>query len=67
MRVKILKTGEGHAFNDSYAARLIEQGRAIPAPATEKAAAASDEAEAEPAPAEKKTAKVRKEKASGKE
>jgi hypothetical protein len=60
MRVKILETSEIRDFNDSYAARLLEQGRAIPAPAEDKAAAA-------PAEAEKKTAKARKEKTSGKE
>lgn len=42
MKVKILKTGEILAVNDSYGARLIEQGKAIidntPAPKPVKAA-----------------------------
>lgn len=29
MKVKLLKCGEVKEFNDSYAARLIEQGKAI--------------------------------------
>lgn len=66
MRVTILKTGETAEFDDSYAARLIEQGRAIPSPAADEAeepAAQTPEA----ATAEKKTAKARKEKTAGKE
>ena len=62
MRVKILKTGEAREFDDSYAARLIEQGRATPSPAAEPTAT-----EPEAATAEKKTAKARKEKTAGKE
>lgn len=30
MIVKIVKTGKKQEFNDSYAARLIEQGKAVP-------------------------------------
>lgn len=33
MKVKFVKTGEVAEFNDSYGARLIEQGRAVLAPA----------------------------------
>ena len=29
MKVKLLKCGEVKEFNDSYAARLIEQGKAV--------------------------------------
>ena len=66
MSVTILKTGEGHAFDDSYAARLIEQGRAIPSPAADEAEEPAVQTP-EAAPAEKKTAKARKEKTAGKE
>lgn len=38
MKVIIIKTGETQEYNDSYAMRLIEQGKAVPAPAAEKAA-----------------------------
>ena len=38
MKVKIIKTGETQEYNDAYAARLIEQGKAVPAPAAEKSA-----------------------------
>jgi len=31
MKVTILKTGKTEEYNDSYAARLIEQGKAVPA------------------------------------
>lgn len=37
MKVKILETGAVEDYNDSYACRLIEQGKAVPAPAPEKA------------------------------
>lgn len=30
MKVKILKTGKAEEYNDSYAMRLIEQGKAVP-------------------------------------
>ena len=30
MKVKIIKTGAIETYNDSYAARLIEQGKAVP-------------------------------------
>ena len=30
MKVKLLDTGEAAVFNDEYAARLIEQGKAVP-------------------------------------
>lgn len=39
MRVLILATGKTEEHNDSYGARLIEQGRAVPAPAEKKPAA----------------------------
>lgn len=32
MKVIILKTGKTEEYDSSYAARLIEQGKAIPAP-----------------------------------
>lgn len=41
MRVLLLQTRETRTFNDSYSARLIEQGRAIPAPPEKKTAAKS--------------------------
>ena len=37
MKVKLIKCGEVKEFNDSYAARLIEQGKAV-LPPEEKAA-----------------------------
>lgn len=30
MKVKIIQTGEMKEFHDSYALRLIEQGKAVP-------------------------------------
>lgn len=33
MKVKILKTGQVEEYNAGYAVRLIEQGKAVPAPA----------------------------------
>lgn len=33
MKVKIIKTGKVEEYGDSYAVRLIEQGKAVPAPA----------------------------------
>ena len=66
MRVTILKTGEAREYDDSYAARLVEQGRAIPSPAADKAAEPAVQTP-QAAPAEKKTAKARKEKTAGKE
>jgi hypothetical protein len=35
MKVKILKTGEIKEVNDSFGARLVEQGQAIVVPATQ--------------------------------
>ena len=32
MKVKVIATGNTAEYNDSYAARLIEQGEAVPAP-----------------------------------
>ena len=52
MKVKIIATGRVEAFDDGYAARLLEQGRALPVPAEKPAA----RREAEPARAEKKAA-----------
>lgn len=46
MKVKILETGKTADYDASYAARLVEQGKAIPA--KEKAAPAD-----KPEPAEK--------------
>ena len=40
MKVKLLKCGEVKEFNDSYAARLIEQGKAVLAPEEPKEKAA---------------------------
>ena len=48
MKVKIIKTGEVKNVNDSYALRMIEQGKAVPAaehqkkPARKEAAKAGD-------------------------
>lgn len=39
MKVLILATGRTEEHNDSYGARLIEQGRAVPAPAERKSTA----------------------------
>lgn len=36
MKVVILKTGKAQTVSNSYGARLIEQGKAIAAPATPK-------------------------------
>lgn len=36
MKVKIIKTGAIEAHNDSYAARLIEQGKAVPVAEAQK-------------------------------
>ena len=44
MKVIILATGKIEEHNDSYGARLIEQGKAIPAPVP-KAAPAKKNAE----------------------
>lgn len=33
MKVKILKTGEVEELDAGYAVRLVEQGKAVPAPA----------------------------------
>jgi len=51
MTVKIIKTGEELVCNDSYGARLIEQGAAIAAPGKAKSAKPAD------APATKKAVK----------
>jgi len=40
MRVKLLKCGEVKEFNDSYALRLIEQGKAVLPPEKPKEKAA---------------------------
>lgn len=47
MKVKLLKCGEVKEFNDSYAARLIEQGKAILPPKEEKKTQAKKTAQAE--------------------
>ena len=36
MTVKIITTGETQEYNDSYAMRLIEQGKAVPVRPSEK-------------------------------
>lgn len=38
MNVKIIKTGKVEAVNAGYGLRLIEQGKAVPAPAAVKKA-----------------------------
>lgn len=38
MKVTILKTGKVEEYDNSYAVRLIEQGKAIPAPTVEQVA-----------------------------
>jgi len=35
MKVKILNTGKTEEYDDGYAMRLIEQGKAVPAPVPE--------------------------------
>lgn len=52
MKVKIIATGRVEAFDDGYAVRLMEQGKALPAPAEKPVA----RREAEPVRAEKKAA-----------
>ena len=47
MKVKLLNCGEIKEFNDSYAARLIEQGKAILPPKEEKKSQAKKTAQAE--------------------
>lgn len=55
MKVKILKTGKAEDHANAYAARLIEQGRAILAPAAEEKPAKGKAVKAAPAaPAAKK-------------
>lgn len=39
MKLMILATGETQDFEESYGARLVEQGRAVPAPKVKKPAA----------------------------
>lgn len=36
MKVLILKTGKAEEYDNGYAVRLIEQGKAIPAPTVEQ-------------------------------
>lgn len=58
MRVKLFATGETLETGESYGRRLVEQGKAEPAPK-----APPKPAEADPAPAARKTgAKTAKEK-----
>jgi hypothetical protein len=40
VKVKLIQTGEVTVVNDSYGKRLIEQGKAVPAPVEKKAATA---------------------------
>lgn len=40
MRIKILQSGEIREEKDGYALRLIEQGKAVAAPAAERRSAA---------------------------
>jgi len=40
MKVQDIKTAVIHEVNDSYGARLIEQGKAVPCPAAPAAASA---------------------------
>lgn len=47
MKVVLLETGAVETFNDSYGLRLIEQGKAVPAP-EKKPAAKKAEPEKEP-------------------
>lgn len=47
MKVLILATGKTEEHNDGYGARLIEQGRAVPAPAEKKTAAKKPQAKKE--------------------
>lgn len=56
MIVKFVSTGKTGEFDESYGARLIEQGRAVPAPAEPEPAAEKPEEEA----AKPKTGKNRK-------
>ena len=51
MKVMLLKTGETATFNDEYAERLIEQGKAVVA-GDEKPGAKAETEKAEPAKAE---------------
>ena len=51
MKVTILKTGETATFHDEYAARLIEQGKAVVA-GDEKPGVKAEPAKAAPAKAE---------------
>lgn len=45
MKVKIIKTGEVQDFNPAYALRLIEQGKAVRAPAAADAPQGKEKAE----------------------
>ncbi|MDD3881895.1 MAG: hypothetical protein PHI27_06550 [Eubacteriales bacterium] len=49
MKVKLLKTGETVTVNDSYGARLIEQGKAVYADKESKSGPVKKEAAAKPA------------------
>lgn len=56
MKVKIIKTGKTEEVNDSYGARLVEQGKAVIDHTKQKAAKAEKSAEqpaAEGKPAKK--------------
>lgn len=55
MRVKILKNGDSVEVNDSYGARLIEQGKAV-ADRMKRAAAKTEKPSGQP-PADGKTVK----------
>ena len=55
MKVKILKTGKVEEYEAGYAARLIEQGKAVPAPRQTKPSTSRDtEAQAESTQEERK-------------
>lgn len=49
MKIKDIKTGDVRTVNDSYGARLIEQGRAVVAEPEKKSAKKEKEAAAKPA------------------
>lgn len=54
MKVKILATGETATFNDEYAARLIEQGKAVLVGDVKKGIAIAEEPKTETASTGKK-------------
>ena len=43
MKVKILKTGKVEEYETGYAVRLVEQGKAVPAPAENEPKEKADE------------------------